>query len=101
MNSGEPSATGVEVYYATGAGKTRITQAKAALGALSGVLKLRPRGVFPSNMSQHSRLGILDNTKPPALLFELGFVTNSEDVKAVSERGAEAVIQAMKAIRGD
>lgn len=99
LNSGPEAATGVEVYYANGASKTRQKQAKAALKALSDVLGLPARGVFPSGGSQHSSLAILDKTEPPALLFELGFVTNKDDVHAVSTKGVMAIIEAIKAIK--
>ena len=93
-----PTASGVEVYYSDGAPLIRKRQAQAAAKALAETLGIPNRGIRPSWKSQHPRLAILDDTKGPALLFELGFITNPVDVEAIQERGVQAVLMAIKAI---
>ena len=95
----EGGASGVEVFYSGDAPAIRKRQAEAASEALASVLGLPNRGAKPSWKSQHPRLPILDSTKVPALLFELGFITNPVDTKAIEERGDLAVIAAIEAIR--
>lgn len=94
------SASGVEVFYSDGAPAIRRRQAAAASRAMAAVLDIPDRGAKPSWMSQHPRLPIIDSTKVPALLFELGFISNQQDTQRIQERGAEAVIAAITAIRG-
>jgi N-acetylmuramoyl-L-alanine amidase len=99
LNSAKnPDASGVEVFYSDGAPLLRKKQARAAAAALAEALGLPNRGIKAGWQSQHSRLAILDDTKAPALLFELGFITNPVDVEAVRKRGVEAVLRAIKAI---
>lgn len=110
MNSADDEcATGVEVLYSKLAPPSRKAQAEKAATILAGVLGLENRGVKSSNQSQHSSLALLDGDltvkpriilKAPALLFELGFVSNCDDVKAVKELGVQAVIAAIKALTG-
>ena len=95
----EGGASGVEVYYSDDAPDLRRRQAEAAAAALAAVLDLPNRGAKPSWKSQHPRLPILDSTKVPALLFELGFITNPVDTEAIEKRGSAAVIAAIEAIR--
>ena len=101
MNSSENAeASGTEVYYSKAAvrGGARWHQAVRVAIAVSSTLGIPNRGIFRSDDSQHSSLAILDSTKAPALLIELGFITNGRDVKAVEECGADAVIAAITAI---
>jgi N-acetylmuramoyl-L-alanine amidase len=93
-------ATGVEVYYsqASPKGGSRWHQAVRVGIAISTALGLRNRGVFRSDDSQHSKLAILDSTIPPALLLELGFITNENDLRMVEQCGADAVIAAILAL---
>lgn len=95
----EGGASGVEVYYSDDAPDIRRRQAEAASAALAAVLELPDRGAKPSWKSQHPRLPILDSTKVPALLFELGFITNPLDTERIEKRGSAAVIAAIEAIR--
>jgi hypothetical protein len=98
-SASEGGASGVEVYYSDDAPDIRRRQAEAASAALAAVLELPNRGAKPSWKSQHPRLPILDSTKVPALLFELGFITNPVDTEAIEKRGSAAVIAAIEAIR--
>lgn len=99
MNAADnPSASGVEVFYSSWAGLLRKKQARAAAAALAETLGIPNRGIKPSWKSQHPRLAILDDTDGPALLFELGFITNPVDVEAVRTKGVQAVLHAIKAI---
>ena len=101
MNASDnPEASGVEVYHANGARYQRKKQAELVARIISEKLGLPNRGVFSSSESQHPKLAILDDTKAPALLIELGFITNQTDVDAVRSCGAEAVAEAIKALRG-
>lgn len=99
MNGFGQKATGAEVLYSNEAPPIRVQQARAAAAAIADVLKLRNRGAKSDNESAREDLTILDDTQAPALLLELGFVNNPQDVMAVRNFGPEAVIAAMHAIR--
>lgn len=99
MNASDGPASGVEVYYSDGATSIRRRQAQAAAKAIAAVLEIPNRDAKPSGSSQHSSLGILDRTKAPALLIELGFITNATDRARVQERGVAAVKAAIEALR--
>jgi N-acetylmuramoyl-L-alanine amidase len=101
MNASDNAkASGVEVYYAAGAPAKRRRQAEVMAKTLSQVLGLPNRGAKPDTASARKRLAFLRETKCPALLVELAFVTNPADVDAVRTCGADAMIAAMHAVRG-
>lgn len=99
--SDNPEAQGVEVYHANGARYQRKKQAERVARVLAETLGIPNRGFFSSSESQHSKLAILDDTKAPALLLEIGFITNQSDVDAIRSCGADALARAIEVLRGD
>src|SRR5438105_2981612 len=80
MNSSDnPEASGTEVYYSPHGPPRRQDQAMAVARAVSTTLGIPNRGPYRSDQSQHTHLGILDDTDAPALLIELGFISNRGD----------------------
>jgi N-acetylmuramoyl-L-alanine amidase len=101
MNSSDnPNATGTEVVYGGNAPASRLRQADELSRVVSGVLGLPNRGPLIDTATPRKKIALLRRTKAPALLIELGFITNENDVRAVRECGAEAVIAAINAIAG-
>lgn len=66
------TANGTEVYYYSNAGKVFANRVQAKM-----ITKFRDRKV-----QQKTNLYILNSTTPPAILLELFFCTNKEDVEA-------------------
>jgi hypothetical protein len=100
MNSGGPEASGVEVIYDNAATPLRREQARVAAEVLANTLGLQNRGAYADSKTPRRSIAIVEDTLPPALLFELGFVTNEIDVQRVRECGVEAVEKAIAAVRG-
>lgn len=98
MNAG--GGTGTEVLYAATTKPERAQQAATMSRAASIRLGIRDRGAKSDEASHRGKLGILRNTKAPALLIELGFIDNATDRNAVLSRGAMAVIGGLQAIAG-
>jgi len=48
-------------------------------------------GAFDDRMSRYKRLGMVRDTRPPALLIECGFVTNKDDMSVGPMNIAEAI----------
>ena len=92
-----PNASGVEVIYEnTVPGRERL--AAAVSRAVARVLELPDRGAKSDAETDRKHVAIVEDTLPPALLIELGFVTNQCDVERVKERGFEALIAAIETI---
>lgn len=86
---------GIEIFHCSDAGKDLAT---AIMDTWPGEYK---RGVKHDSQSQHGSLAILRNTKPPAVLIELGFIDNAFDMEILHDLGfgleaADAVIQAVE-----
>lgn len=98
MNSSEnETATGVEVLYSHGVpGRKEV--AAAISRAVSGVLGLVDRGAKSDRESARGSIAILNKTDCPAYLLEIGFVSNAGDVKAVREKGHDALVTAIATI---
>lgn len=90
--------SGVTVYYSTIAIGKRAQEAAAVAAAVSAKLGIPNRGAHPDSMAARHHLGILDDTNPPALLIEIGYITNQTDVNAVKECGGEAVADGIRAL---
>lgn len=101
LNDGPPDASGVEVYYSKNAPNVRHMQALGVAHAVATSLGLQNRGVYRSDQSQHSSLAVLDDTDAPALLIEMGFVSNKQDVDAINQCGPDALVAAIKSLRGE
>ena len=94
MNSGAPTASGLETYFYGGSVESR-TRATALQKLLVVHLELPSRGVLADTTTRHGRLGIIRDTKPWAFLVELGFMTNAADIACVraGAAGLAAVLQ--------
>ena len=62
------------------------------------VTGIRGRGVHGDKENRWGRLGFVRDTKPLALLFEMGFISNKADVDRVVKMGTEAVLSALKTL---
>lgn len=71
LNAASPSAEGAEVLYKSSSGKKYAEQVQKQLAKI-----FRDRGV-----KQRNDLYMLNGTKPPAILLETFFCTNSSDYK--------------------
>lgn len=79
--SSNSSANGCEVLVSQYASESTIKMAKGLLDTCVGVLGIKSRGVKKENAGQHSKLAMLSGVKPKAMLLEVCFVGNSEDVR--------------------
>jgi len=102
LNAGPPSAHGVEAFVVKGDHASRRV-AELFVSAVSE-LGMASRGVKWDTQSQHPRLAVLRGTfrSMPAILLEIGFVTNTRDAKLLHDRhwldrAASAVAQACSA----
>lgn len=83
-----PSATGVEVLY-----YDQVGLAKNVSAAIAKAAGLRDRGP-----KERKDLGVLRGTNAPAILIELAFITNAEDMRkffANMQAIANAIVQAV------
>lgn len=83
FNSADKSATGVEVLYYDNAQKQLATDVSVAL---SKALGLRDRGA-----KQRKDLYFLANTNASAILIEVAFISNANDMKAATTKRTAAV----------
>lgn len=90
-----PEATGTEVFYFGGDTKS-MEKALIMSSILSGTMVTKDRGAKPDTSSGYGRLGIIRDTKSWAFLFEMGFITNKEDMKKVRNVGVQALYEAVK-----
>lgn len=104
LNSG--GGSGVEAIFAETAAPKRRAQAAAMSSSTARVLGLIDRGAKSDVQSHRGKLGILRQTKPPALLLELAFIDSARDRRAITEcpvgtvvpRGVTAIIAGIKAL---
>ncbi|EDN8009319.1 hypothetical protein GR159_10585 [Listeria monocytogenes] len=92
FNSADKSATGVEVLYYDNAQKQLATDVSVAL---SKALGLRDRGA-----KQRKDLYFLANTNAPAILIEVAFISNANDMKAATTKRTAAVKAAVEVTTG-
>ncbi|MDA45586.1 N-acetylmuramoyl-L-alanine amidase [Listeria monocytogenes] len=86
------SSTGVEVLYYDNAQKQLAADVSAALAKTLG---LRDRGP-----KQRKDLYFLANTNAPAILIEVAFISNANDMKAATTKRTAAVKSVVKVITG-
>ncbi|EAF7916547.1 N-acetylmuramoyl-L-alanine amidase [Listeria monocytogenes] len=91
-SSANKSATGVEVLYYDNAQKQLAADVSAALAKTLG---LRDRGP-----KQRKDLYFLANTNAPAILIEVAFISNANDMKAATTKRTAAVKAVVKVITG-
>ncbi len=104
LNAGPPTAQGAEAFVAEGDHTSRQI-AEQLVKAISK-LGLKSRGVKWDSNSQHSRLAVLRGTcrTMPAVLLELGFLTNEHDAKLLDspqfrDKLAEAIARQLSTQR--
>lgn len=87
--AGKSSAHGCEAFVAPGDERS-AKLAMRLLGAITTTLGLKSRGVKPDNQSQHRSLTVLRTTYKamPAVLVEIGFVSNPDDAEKLKDRRA-------------
>lgn len=88
----DPEWGGTLVVIDNKAPAERYHEAMEIARIVSSVLGIPNRGVLLDSKTPRKSIGIVEDTDPPAYLIELGFVTNSADVKAIETCGAEAII---------
>ena len=79
-NSGTPSASGTETLI-SGVGGLAEEYAKKIQSSITASLGTSDRGVRVDTEYLKSKLYVLHNTRCPAVLIELGFITNDEDAQ--------------------
>lgn len=77
MDSGPTSAEGCTTFFHAGSSYAE-NKAKEFQMEYTRVTGLKGRGVKPDTATRHGRLGIVRETKPLALLLEMGFLTNEK-----------------------
>lgn len=85
-NAGPSSANGVEAFIALGDSRSRkIAEKLVDIITMKG---MKSRGVKWDSQSQYSRLRVLRDTyrRMPAVLIEIGFLTNLNDVKMLRDK---------------
>ena len=83
-NAGGNGATGVETFISDKASKTSKDLAKEVQEKIVVITGLRDRGVKPESLTLRKKIGIL-NTNSPAILIEMGFITNEEDLLKIDK----------------
>ncbi len=83
-NGGSPSAKGAETFYCAGSveGKKLAGYVQKNIVA---ELQMIDRGVKDDTQTQHSRIHVLRKSVMPAILIELGFLTNGDDAKKLRD----------------
>jgi N-acetylmuramoyl-L-alanine amidase len=94
MNAG--GGNGTETLYYAGS-ETARDKADVLNTRISKGLGTTNRGAKPDTISRFGRLGFIRDTKPLALLVELGFIDNAGDRDRVWT-GAKVVAEAIKKI---
>lgn len=86
-NAGSPLATGVEAYVALNDFRS-LALAKKLLAIITAGGSIKSRGAKWDNQSQHNSLRVLRDTyrKMPAMLVEMGFLSNISDAKLLGDR---------------
>lgn len=82
-NSSSPLAEGAEAFVSARGGEAE-NQALRILKSISDAVKTVNRGVRVDTEYLHSKLYVLHNTDCPAVLIEVGFITNADDVKKLT-----------------
>lgn len=98
LNAGPASAQGVEAFVAEG--DTRSRALAERLTAAISAHGLRNRGAKWDSQSQYSSLRVLRDTyrHMPAVLLEIGFLTNAHDAKLLADKHfREAVAEGITA----
>lgn len=95
LDAGPATARGTSTWYMTGS-KYAADKGKLFLAEYTNVTGLPSRHVRPDIENRLKRLAFVQDTKPLALLLELGFVTNSQDLGIIREKGAYATVSGIR-----
>ncbi|WP_430611478.1 N-acetylmuramoyl-L-alanine amidase [Flavobacterium sp. JP2137] len=79
QDAGPESATGITIIVSDKAGPDSLSMAKETLDGLVRITGLKSRGVIKASMTPRKTIGIL-NKAGTAILVELGFITNKNDM---------------------
>lgn len=93
------AATGTEVFTQAKPNDYELLIAKRINDITGDVLHIRERGIKTSNLSQHTKIGILDDTKINAVLWEVMFLSNPYDCESYRENKAALVQQIALALQ--
>ena len=101
-SSSNPKATGTEVVIARTAPPARFKQAEAFGQGVAKVLRIPWRRVLFDDETPAGKangLTVLRQTKMPAMLLEVGFLSNGKDREAIFARGLCAVCEGLRALK--
>lgn len=93
------TASGCTVFYPDDAPHLR-TDAERLVDAFAKGTGIRSRGAKPDTSTAVGYVAVLHASDASAFLLECGFLGNVEDIKAVREKGARALCDAVCAILG-
>lgn len=83
-NSGSSPANGFEIIYCEGADRSKKL-AQTVYDNVTLNMKVKGRGIKTDTETPRGRLGVLRDTKMPAILLECGFVTNEQEAKKLKD----------------
>lgn len=97
LDSASPQATGITTFFQNGKIREKnIAENFAKIFAEKMCLK--NRGAKPDTTTRHGQLGILRNSKTPAILLELGFISNISDVEKIRKNSVDAVLAGIEKV---
>ncbi len=83
-NSGSSVANGFEIIYCQGSKRGKAL-AQMVYDNVVLNMKMKGRGIKMDSETPRGRLGVLRDTKMPAILLECGFVTNEQEAKKLKD----------------
>jgi N-acetylmuramoyl-L-alanine amidase len=93
-SSPDRTIEGCSTWYYTGS-DFAMKKARDFQMEYTRVTGIRGRGVHGDTTNRLGRLGFVRDTKPLALLFEQGFITNISDLGTIREKGSNAIVSAL------
>lgn len=88
-------ATGTEVVISQYASPLSIGKGRQIVDTCSKVLGIRNRGILLDNQTPRGRIGVV-NLPNPAVLLEICFLSNEDDMKAYNKHKSELAFQLSK-----
>lgn len=96
-----PKARGVTTCYMGGSESARLEAVKLSQAyAKATGTPIWNGGAFDDRNARFSRIGMVRDTKPLALLIEAGFVTNKQDMAVTPKQAAEGIANYLNAFYG-